>query len=432
MTTPEHPPGQLNEESFSAYLNGVANHEPKLFTAALVLQTPDEWFTGHILKQRTTAMQGSEPAWRMHEGTLFGYCHDSLEPIGAVVEGTVTGQRAGRQVRAVRAAENPEPALALTSVLLDWSLRNPNIALQYIFGGNNSRSETRAPYLRHQIYGLLLDADRTLGIHDITESPSFADSKVHSAVRKNIFDIEHRGIFEVDSKIRRYDPDITILSADFAGTMRHHPSTSATCQAVYGAMRTIGEGTTVSLCEFLDKVYETNPEADMKVARAFVLHARNGANLPGLRVEGHDVRGTVRFSPGYEAPIGELRTNLEAARDPANHDHYHSLLRDLMNDPEAVSTLFAKARTFSYSSKTKETPTSEFVLDIIRQLGRATTREMSHFATDQGRSLTPAAIQQVLKVHVERGLVAVQKRVPSKGYVYTHIVPEGFTAPEED
>jgi hypothetical protein len=111
-------------EPFEGLLPGIANHEAKLALTAIIASQPDRWFSGTEFYHEIISRQGSEPGWVPDHKWPIKSCVNSLEPVGLVTLGTVTGER-GDTTAFKSNDENPQIVdlgYALSGAGQEWSI----------------------------------------------------------------------------------------------------------------------------------------------------------------------------------------------------------------------------------------------------------------------------------------------------------------------
>src|SRR5581483_11550407 len=119
--------------------------------------------------------------------------------------GRVKVQSRKEPVTAYRSSELGEQwGLAFTGVLLDWTLRYPDISLQQLLGVTASSGASRSPETRYRIYQELIthpggELSQAEISHDIGNGG-------RDAVNQTLYDLKDLGILEIDSRLSYYNP----------------------------------------------------------------------------------------------------------------------------------------------------------------------------------------------------------------------------------
>ncbi|MEO8105312.1 MAG: hypothetical protein ABI602_03155 [Candidatus Saccharibacteria bacterium] len=150
------PPERLVSDYTLRLLVGVGNHEAKALTL-LYLGQADAALDRHQMGLGFGAWLGPTPPWKPAPGIPFGYCEQSFQPIGQVVQKPARGPR-DTAVGYELSESGRTRGLPLAGLLLDWSLRYPDVSLQNVFGPTFSLSQTRAPQHRLRVLLDLLTA----------------------------------------------------------------------------------------------------------------------------------------------------------------------------------------------------------------------------------------------------------------------------------
>ena len=175
----------------------VANSEAKALTfAAMALERPGETLSKRQIYDLFLGIQGDQdPAWADASHKLPGnYARDSFEPVGSVVKSEEQTARGVAEFYTTT-KYGERVGLALTGLMLDLSLRHPDISLYELFGrtATTSEADRRAPFHRLEILTYLNRAGSAKASNiDIVRSTGMSDS----AVSANIMKLQKNGILE--------------------------------------------------------------------------------------------------------------------------------------------------------------------------------------------------------------------------------------------
>lgn len=137
-----NPKEQLPDEILANLLASIATSEAKALTLIAMAQTED-WYTVSELYEEVMLIQGNirgeGVAWKMSVSTPFGYCKESLEPIGLVVRGLKYNPNSEVEADAYQISEfGARIGVPFAGLMLDYSLQHPNFSLFQLFGKTQS------------------------------------------------------------------------------------------------------------------------------------------------------------------------------------------------------------------------------------------------------------------------------------------------------
>lgn len=132
------PREKLSDEEMGNLLSAVGNHEAKAIT--LILMRDGITYDAGKLHRAVLDAQGENKGWRMKDTGPFGYCFQSLAPIGLVAKETLNSDLStyGYQIT----PKGKELGITLAGLLLGFSEKY-NISLNLLFGSTTSTSKER-------------------------------------------------------------------------------------------------------------------------------------------------------------------------------------------------------------------------------------------------------------------------------------------------
>ncbi len=145
---------RLSDEQMGNLLASIGNHEAKALT--LLIMKPNLIYTSSILHSDFMNAQGESPGWETNHSAQFGYCQQSLSPIGLVSKEVVDKNVETYGYMTTNFGEKVGKPLA--ALLLDFSRRNPGFSLYDFFGSTVSSaqddpdSKKRSPATRFKIF----------------------------------------------------------------------------------------------------------------------------------------------------------------------------------------------------------------------------------------------------------------------------------------
>lgn len=154
------PSERLTDEQMGNLLAAFGNNESKAVT--LLFMQDKTIYTMRDLHKLFISSQGENPGWKIFYAGPFGYCRQSLAPIGLVAREIVDEQLETYGYLNTDYGETIGKPLA--ALLLDFSQRYPDNSLADLFGGTASRysgdedignedeHKKRSPLTRYKIY----------------------------------------------------------------------------------------------------------------------------------------------------------------------------------------------------------------------------------------------------------------------------------------
>lgn len=156
---------RLSDGELGNLLAAIGNHEAKAIT--LLIMRPGEIYTRWELFKEFLRAQGEVKGWQLTRDVPFGYCEESLSPIGLVAKEALNPDLSTYGYS--KTEYGKETGDPIAGLLLDFSLRHPDISLIDLFGHTvSSKGELtispglqfkrRAPIARLSIFRALLQA----------------------------------------------------------------------------------------------------------------------------------------------------------------------------------------------------------------------------------------------------------------------------------
>lgn len=165
----------LSDQALADLIAGVGNRENKAIT--LVLMGSGSVYTKHELYKTLRDCQGQPRGWNIGKNSPFAFCKFSLEPSRLVAE--VVADTATATFGYIKTGYGQEFGTPLAAVLLDFSLRHPDICLYGLFGETKPGSKKSEEIT---VYGQTVDhhrrvADRFLKFYRIFKNWILEDQK---------------------------------------------------------------------------------------------------------------------------------------------------------------------------------------------------------------------------------------------------------------
>ena len=129
----------LSDEELGNLLAAIGNNEAKAIT--LIAMGKGVIYDRYDLDSEMIRTQGDTLGWRQSRGVPFNYCANSLENIGLVAKSVSDSNL--ETWGYIKTDYGEEQGDALAGLLLDFSLRHPEVSLYDIFGSTSSGGKDR-------------------------------------------------------------------------------------------------------------------------------------------------------------------------------------------------------------------------------------------------------------------------------------------------
>lgn len=130
---------RLSDEELGNLLAAFGNNEAKAVT--LIAMRKGVIYSEYDLYSAVIEKQGEGVGWRQSRGVPFTYCRSSFENIGLVAKSV--SDPVLETWGYLKTDYGEELGDALAGLLLDFSLRHPEVSLYDIFGSTTSRGEKK-------------------------------------------------------------------------------------------------------------------------------------------------------------------------------------------------------------------------------------------------------------------------------------------------
>lgn len=407
-------------------VSGVGNHEAKALLMIYLGDNPGP--------MRLTDMGrgfqdfiGDETEWQPNRTQAFNYCRSSFESVGQVAAGEV--EHEGKWYKAYSISEQgQELGVPLAGMLLKWSVDNPDISLQQIFGSTRSAGKTRAPQSRAELIMELLTApEQGLSITDIaiTNGEVNGERGYHNRltnIRTAAEALEKHGFVTVErvseGNIRQF------LVEDPTKPESTYPRGAVT-NAVYDFLqeRFEGEEALFNYEECLEGVLGTLShsgkdfdEADIRAELSLLLGSRL-TSLPGVKRLGTFNRGAhtrVTINEEHREALEDLANILMIVDggDETLLAEGRKAAREIAGNFELKGKLMSKARRFSpnVGSQPIEQTAKEVTTLLLEAGGSHDTDAIGGLYKERySRSLSKQALQLVMRRLIEEEKITVEK-----------------------
>lgn len=198
---------RLSDEHLINLLSSLGNNEPKAIT--LLLMKPGIVYTTRSLARLVNDSQGEAPGWKISTPLPFVYCEKSFADIGLVAQ-RVTDKNEN-QYGYVKTEDGVVYGNCLGALLLDFSLRHPEIPLNALLGatsspspitivesvaGNTIEYKKRSVGTRLWIFYELLTRDLPVREVDLTNALKYD----HAIISSNLRQLQRYGIIQHESR----------------------------------------------------------------------------------------------------------------------------------------------------------------------------------------------------------------------------------------
>jgi len=229
--------------------------------------------------------------------------------------------------------------------------------------------------------------------------------------------VEH-GVLLKHTTTRQFDPVVIVRRDKFEHRSLSLEDTNPETQALYTALGRLGIGAKLQLDEVISLAQEVNPDIDPVKLRT-KLRMSMGDGSHSFRVVEPEQRGqvpsgqrTVLEIPGtVKEPIRQLVEGVERLIDGRSLDYFTERCKQILSNPQDVSTLVAKARNSSPNTrKRSQEETMEVLHSILGQAGASTAKELSKLLSDKSvKPYSRSMVIGVLNKMVDKGEVVVSR-----------------------
>lgn len=366
--SPRHEPARrepLSDAEMGNLLSAFGNHEAKAIT--LIAMAVGTIYTQRDLHSRIMKLQRQRKGWRMNKSIPFGYCRNSLSPIGLVTKvlnpdlstwgyaKTEYGERIG---------------VPLAGLLLKFSYEHPERSIQDFFSQTQSPSKQvttedgteakkRAPITRLRMLQELVTSKLPIRITDLTREGG-EDLRRISVHLENL---DERGIISYD--VNKYGESYSFYKL-FSDHLQEQPPE-------YQNWPSLAAFVYQALLEHPDREWTRDSMADFYLEKTKKQIDKETliAHIPGifshLQKTGYAERGKfsnkkhseIDLTPVQKKVIVDLLIILDGFKnqDPEVIQEGRDFVNSLLSHPEAVSQLLLKAK--EHSSQANQTTTEE-------------------------------------------------------------------------
>ncbi len=394
---------------------GLWSSEIKLLGATLFWVNPTAAYALSSIMDKMTERQGEYPGWVATPLDAV-YLRKNLVQSGTIVGGR--GQdETDRRVSVYHAnTDDPTTKLAYAGGFFSWSLDNPKVSLQRLYGSALAGDTLNTPKKRHQVYSALV-------AHTADTSPRIIE--LADAVRPEGWSVKRQlelmadwGILDITSTVSQ-DVSVTIKSDRYTGK-RPLEMCKPETQAAYMAIQRLGKGAVTTIHAIVAESLKINPTIDPIVLRRNLIRGATNKDpaYPGLKpIQPREQQSSVRIKPGLEEPIKDLYDRLATveAGGKAALDKYTGIAERIVKHDSAgarsdFKSLVIKGRANSSSSRDYE-QLDHRLAEVMVSIGAASVKEAATALLDRypDTGLVSASIVRSAFARLEKsGIIEVE------------------------
>lgn len=387
----EFPQSHETEQDLSIdrMITAFGNHEGKAL--AVMAMDPGVTYTKNSLHRLMIDIQGNNPGWVMTRGTPVSWCKNSLAPNNVI---SFLPQDADTSVNKFMLTETGEMAQPLAALLAEWSLRQPSVSLQQLFGSSQSGvvdangERTTSPSTRLKILQTLVNAEGTLQNVEIAQMLGVPTSScgIHLASLAEDRIIEYDSFDPIENKIIYHAvPDSNQIKIKYPS----HKVGNKLPKAIRTLLMsdTNRSWTQEEIASYFIS-QGRNDSASFRHSISRILSQFKQNNIAGTNKFDYAQYSIVRMDESMKTSVNELLQSIDRYKnqDTATIQYGTVLRQHIVSNPETVSTLMRKIHEFSpYTHKITSEELQERLIDIIKYLPSSHTRDIQRkYITEYG------------------------------------------------
>jgi DNA-binding transcriptional ArsR family regulator len=411
---------ELDNPDFFNLLNGAGNHEAKLLTVSLMAAFPDRKFTRGSLRREMLERQGDEIAWNMGTSAVYDYCERSLEPIGAVVKGSVASSQGPRSTFQITEF-GEQWGLPFAGYLLDWSLKYPDFSLQRVFGGSASATEKRSPEARFHIIDTLLPAENEgteLRLRDLAKKLE-SEGLSYRIVEEHIKKLSAAGITQAESvRDDDFNPAYIINEEYFRTEPKRFTAYSPERKLIHKALKEISDNglREIYLKDLLDACMADDQAKEVNIYKLRSVLVRDTTlgrhDYLGFKVAdragGPLSFNRINLEEEWRKPLEDLITGLNELKTGHGLEHYKKRAASVIDDPAVFSKVIEKARDNSAYIKAQtggHEDNIDVLLSLVSEIGAISLKEAQAEMKSRGVNIGRTAMLSYFNDLESSGLV---------------------------
>ena len=391
--TPEAPKARekLSDEQMGNLLSAIGNHEAKAIT--LILMRSEAIYDMRSLHREVLNSQGNNKGWIMNKAVPFGYCSQSLAPIGLVAMEIINPDLSTYGYAITK--DGKELGIPLAGLLLDFSEKY-NVSLHLLFGATISRSKlktiqtkegeyiefkTRAPSTTLKIlYELLTSPNLPIRDVDITKGIGSINM---SAVNNHLARLSKLSLIQRDTvEIRKPFSRYKLATVIPQGELPIHRNDSTLTKSVFDVLKNCpGQYLTAEdIYNFFPKERKEKWKNKNDLRRhisavLFFLAKHKYADIERFH---QSKQSEINITDEQRIVLTELLEIIDRfqAQDEEILEKGRSLAGEIISNPQKVSNLLKRAKEASgNANQSSLDETQEHILSIIRSKPNGVTNK---------------------------------------------------------
>jgi len=392
-------------EDAATMISTVANNEAKALTfAAMAIRSGNVPLSNGQIHKLFLDIQGDDnKAWGdIGHAVPAQYARDTFEPIGAVAKSQIDTKQ-GIRDRFTVTRYGDRIGLAVTGMMLDLSLRYPQISLYEIFGTTSTKSPEmrRSPFTRLEILRYLTQHN------DVSNSTIALGLELDpSLITEQVYNLNKVGLVEVRSFERRAsDKEILVPDIQKFAKILLHPNKGQLPDAIHNYISSqiaTGEGS-IGIEDVIDYAKVLQPDTPVDRIRENIHLTIAGWEQSGAiqtRSEfSNRQRSFVRLNSENEQLVTELLSLTEAIMqgDQVKLDWGQARAHEILSDSKAVNTLLQKARESSPFKQRESLEEFQSRILAILTRGEMTPSDLEKAAEANGKPTSKTSILRILR-----------------------------------
>lgn len=416
-------PVTISERKLLNIIAAVGNHEAKALL--LVLMQDDVIYTPQDLVTLLNGSQERKRGWKRRGRDLWGYCEQSFEQIGLVVQKPKL-RDGGETVGYIKTEDGKKWGNIVAAGLLQLSIRHNLFSLADVFGetGSCSRIEVtqegdiyrrRSAESRLKIYRALLESTLPIRQIDLLKSvgmeQSVAQKHLQSMHKLDLITYESGEFgkpfvfYQVAEELPKDEPDTyhayKTMTGFVFGLLRNNPHARWTIEAVSERyIQTLGYRGKAAKPKYVRST--VSKVLKCLEQQGFVRHEKFSA----------DTRSQISLSSGQRELVLDIvgtidsvwRQDRQATREARDFVFY------LRSHPEEVSNLMIKAREYSNAANKRPiSETSETLAYLVSAYPGSDVNALRGLLEREGIKLGHTSVDRMLRNLAKAGGLRVEK-----------------------
>lgn len=399
----------------------VANDERKLLILLTLANSDAPLSNSGVLEEMEHTAQSDLATER---ASINAFVKDNFYKVDAIEDSETTILRPSGHPITVPAYVLKEKAkelgIPLAGAILDWSYRHPDMSLKQVFGTSKGDKDVQSPLRRYyMLYDLITSPDNPRGPSTVRLAEQFGvgSSKGRLVAANRLVDFGWLNKETIsDTNNRQFE----IVNPEYQTGRGKRPfdQLKPETQLTFNALkRASAVKQTWGVDEFFAFIDEHYPDTDPKVLHAAKKNIRHALMPDTTTLRGtiqdasgklYDDGGKVELKEPFQEAILELVAIIDAfcSGDQQAIAHGRAMAQQIVQNPQAFTTLFMKAReTSNYANQ--DPRIDERIRTIIEGAGSLMTEHAirSMYREETGRNITPVVIRESLARLVDRAAI---------------------------